>query len=237
MRRPWRRLRERRVSKNNAGRFAAVAGMGLVCAALLAATPGCARRSQPTEILTLRSEPVRVWRSEALRSYSIKRLAIIPFTHEPKVGPRGRELARMLFGALAQARNYSLVSPVDVDRLLQKMVGEFATGADRRQGVAIARQLAADAVLVGRLVRYQERQGGSWAVAQPASVAFDVELLTVPGNEKIWTASFIHTQRPLSDNLAEFQSFLQQGGKWLTARELMEIGVKQVVAKMPVPEG
>ena len=130
--------------------------MGLFCAALLVALPGCARRTRPTEVLTLRSEPVRVWRSEALRSYSIKRLAIIPFTHEPKVGTRGRELARMLFRALAQARNYALVSPLQVDRLLQEMVGEFATGADRKQGVAIARQLAADAALVGHLVRYQE---------------------------------------------------------------------------------
>ena len=158
MQRPWRKFRERRFFKNSAGWLAAVAAVVLACAALTASLPGCARRTQPTEALTMRSQPVRVWQSEVLRSYPIKRLAIIPFTHEPKVGPRGRELARMFFNALAQARNYSLASPVEVDRLVQQMVGEFATGADRQQGLAIARQLAADTALVGRLVRYQERR-------------------------------------------------------------------------------
>jgi hypothetical protein len=65
-------------------------------------------------------------------------------------------------------------------------------------------------------------------------VAFTLYLIDVANGRMPWTASFVETQRPLSENILDTRRFLQRGAKWLTADELARWGVKEIRKKSPL---
>ncbi len=71
--------------------------------------------------------------------------------------------------------------------------------------------------------RYQERQGGNFAVDKPASVGFHLHLYDQRGLAKIYV--FDETQQPLFDNILKIGTFLRRGMKWITVSELAEEGI------------
>lgn len=97
----------------------------------------------------------------------------------------------------------------------------------------LGRELAADAVLMGLVTRYQSREGTNYGVLQPASVAFELYLLDCKKGKILWSARFDKTQKSLSEDLSNISSFIQGEWRWLTAEELMELGVNQIVDKFP----
>lgn len=101
--------------------------------------------------------------------------------------------------------------------------------------VKAGKQAGADAVLIGHIFRFQERQGNRASVVSPASVAFDLHLIDVSSGNIIWTANFDQTQRPLSDNLLELGSFIKRGASWVTAEELAQGGLETVLRRFPQP--
>ncbi len=76
--------------------------------------------------------------------------------------------------------------------------------------------------------RYQERQGGNFAVQKPASIGFHLHLVDHTKIVKIF--EFDETQQPLSDNILKFGTFLRRGGKWVTVRRLAEEGIEKGIA-------
>ncbi len=73
--------------------------------------------------------------------------------------------------------------------------------------------------------RYQERQGGNFAVDKPASVGFHLHLFDQKGVVKIF--EFDETQQPLFDNILKIGTFLRRGMKWITASQLAEEGIEK----------
>ncbi|HEC99287.1 MAG TPA: hypothetical protein ENN18_02750 [Proteobacteria bacterium] len=90
-----------------------------------------------------------------------------------------------------------------------------------------------DAVLYGRIFRYEEREGRTYSVQRPASVAFDLHLVRTSDGVIIWKGRFDETQAPLMENILRFPSYLKRGGKWLTADELAGEGVDKVMEDFP----
>jgi hypothetical protein len=105
----------------------------------------------------------------------------------------------------------------------------------------LARQLAlevgADTVLVGWILRYEDRVGSAWGVQRPASVAFAAFLFNGREGRLLWRGQFDETQKPLSENVLEFFSFVRRGGRWLTAAQLASDGVSRVLLTFPRGEG
>ncbi|MEJ2025227.1 MAG: hypothetical protein P8Y00_09485 [Deltaproteobacteria bacterium] len=66
-----------------------------------------------------------------------------------------------------------------------------------------------------------------------ASVAFSLHLLRVADARIVWNGNFDKTQRSLSENLLDLKTFLGGGGRWMSARELGFLGLKQLLANMP----
>jgi hypothetical protein len=103
----------------------------------------------------------------------------------------------------------------------------------RDLAVILNRFLGTDAILVGTLARYEERGGGPYAVSRPASVAFGLYLLDGKKGDLVWRFRFDETQRSLSENLLALSSFWERKGRWLTAEELAETGVADMVNTFP----
>jgi hypothetical protein len=100
-------------------------------------------------------------------------------------------------------------------------------------GVPNTAQRPPDAVLTGVITRYDNRQGTSLAVDQPASVAYEAYLISARDGEILWRARFDETQKPLFDNLLLAGRFLKGGGVWQTNDTLARIGLERVVKTFP----
>ncbi len=84
----------------------------------------------------------------------------------------------------------------------------------------IGKSAGADAVFLGQIYRFKQRIGTNYGVDSPASVAFDLHLISVSGRRIIWSGHVDETQRPLSENLFEIGAFIKRGGKWVVAEDL-----------------
>jgi hypothetical protein len=73
--------------------------------------------------------------------------------------------------------------------------------------------------------RYQERQGGNFAVDKPASVGFHLHLYDQNNIARVFV--FDETQQPLFDNILKIGTFLRRGMKWITASQLAEEGIEK----------
>ena len=90
-----------------------------------------------------------------------------------------------------------------------------------------------DAVLVGRVYRFDERSGTGYAVKSPASVAFNFVLIDTKSGRLLWEGYFDESQRPLSENLFKIGLFFKRKMRWLTAEELAVDGLEDVLKSFP----
>ena len=95
-------------------------------------------------------------------------------------------------------------------------------------------ELKADAVLTGHVYCFRERVGYPLSVEKPASVAFGIYLVRTSDGYILWRGIFDRTQQSLFENLLQASSFFKGGGKWVTAEELAEIGIDELLKTFPV---
>lgn len=115
-------------------------------------------------------------------------------------------------------------------RVLAQAVGKMS---DIEMIQQIGRRTGADAVLVGRVYRFVQREGTRYAVKTPASVSFDFLLVGTQDGALIWDGYFLETQRSLSENLFNIGTFLKRKMRWLTAEELAVDGLTSVFQTFP----
>jgi len=99
-------------------------------------------------------------------------------------------------------------------------LGDMAVGLGKKLGV--------DYILAATLWRYDEREGTSKGVKQPASVAFAVFLVDVDDGKVSWQDTFNRTQAPLSENVLDLRLYMKEGFRWLTAGEFAEYGIEKM---------
>lgn len=100
----------------------------------------------------------------------------------------------------------------------------------------LGKELNIDFLLVGYLFRFEERIGSTIGVERPSSVGFDLHLIRLRDGIEVWRGKFDETQRPLSENLLKFGSFLRRRASWLTAEELAEVGMEEVLKSLEEKE-
>jgi hypothetical protein len=165
----------------------------------------------------------------------LRRIAVLPFRApyaarelagetEPRVA--AQLLARYFAEALA-ARGVEVVAPADVATAL--------AGADtsQRVGALLREKLGADAVLLGEVTRWEERQGEAYGAMEPAAVGFGVTLQGADGRT-LWSAEFDERQQPLGDNVLRAGQYPGGGSRWLTAEELARWGAQETVRALPL---
>lgn len=144
-------------------------------------------------------------------------------------------LTDQLFDMLLKDKRWYLIPPGQA-----KGVVESIMASDKRVGIQplemiqhVGKSFAADAVLIGYVYRWQERVGAGYGVEKPASVAFDLSLVSPSDGSILWRGNFDKTQKSLFENLFEMNTFIKSGGQWLTARELAGIGLERLLAQLP----
>jgi len=94
-------------------------------------------------------------------------------------------------------------------------------------------KLKADGVLIGFVYRFAQRVGGPYAADRPASAAFDLAMVRVSDGAVLWKNSFDETQQAFSENILSAGQYMDRGLRWFTVQEWGEIGLKQLLERLP----
>jgi hypothetical protein len=136
---------------------------------------------------------------------------------------------------LAYARFSERILPQDT---VMATYSAIPTDSEKDTPMTLARKvgqsIGANYMLFGTVWRYRDRSGSSASSKTAASVAFDLYLVDVRRGETVWMANFDETQRSLSDNIWDAETFFSRGAKWLSANELARFGVEEIMKQMPL---
>jgi len=158
------------------------------------------------------------------------------FSAEPVSEEIAEAISLQLFEKLTKNSPYQWVSPREAAAAFSRISLSDPGLTDKDIYVGIAKALSADAVLGGHVYRWRERHGTDYAASLPASVAFDLYLMTAADGMTLWMARYDKTQMSLSENVLDFQTFLKARGRWMSADELAEIGISEFVETFPKGE-
>lgn len=111
--------------------------------------------------------------------------------------------------------------------------GDVAKPTPEAAGANVAKQLKADAALIGQVLVYQERVGSRLGASPPASVGFEVKVVSADG-QVLWVGNYYERQHPMTE---DFMGFLQRWGAFVTAEELAQYGVEEVLKEFPFGAG
>lgn len=176
------------------------------------------------------------------RTYGVGQGVRSPLTGKMFVtGEVATEVADLLTAdteTLLHERGFEVVSPESVGSVMETL-GARSDGSAGERGLAMAaaRQVEAEAILVGYLYRVHGRQGGRFAVRQPASVAFGLYLIDARRGSTLWSGEFDETQRSLAENLFAVGDFIRRRGEWVSAGQLAADSLRQILADFPAPPG
>lgn len=143
-------------------------------------------------------------------------------------------LTENLFSRLQGRKDLNLIEPQQAlgarSAVLAKSIGELP---EKELILETARTAGADSIIVGRIFRYRERVGTAYSVDTPASVAFDILLIRVSDGQLLWVGRFNETQKSLFENLFWLSKFISRSARWLTADELANSGLAEVMESFP----
>ena len=190
--------------------------------------PGNIQSRHSTDLETRRIRRIAVLPPQASGASAPK----VPFStaSDQKSSERDapENLAKFVYSAMVALPNWQIVSESEV-REVSESAGAAGDTARLKQ---IGEMVYADAVIVGRLLRYRERVGDEWGAKSPASVAFVLDLIDVRRGDVIWSSRFDETQKALSDNIFALGDIGQRGIRWLSADQLAQEGVKKAVGQL-----
>lgn len=140
--------------------------------------------------------------------------------------------ADFFYTTLKSQLKQSEVGKVIDPRELNLQINEVAGGMN---GVIkfIGSQAQCNNVLVTNLDRFNQRQGGEYAVDSPASAAFELRLMQADSGNSLWSVSFSETQVSLLSNLFSFNKAQSRGFKWITVEQLVAKGVEEKLLECP----
>jgi len=160
------------------------------------------------------------------RRAPILRIAVAPFGAQPEAGVVARHLTEALVD-----RGVEVVGPEDVARALGSV--EPAAGVPALAAL-VRSQFDADALVLGEITRWVEREGAAAGSQRPASVGLRVELYGTPQGERLWEGEFDHTQQAMTENVLLTPRYPGGGTRWLTAEELAQFAASELAAALPL---
>jgi len=193
-------------------------------AALLA----CADETRFVEVRQASNQPI-----------AISRIAVAPFRGvERPGGPRLPDDASPLVGGYVasafESRGVEVVPPSDVASGIGLPVAPTDALDARAVAAAAHEKFGADAVVIGSVHRFVDRSGEAMGSTRPASVGFEVRIVSAPAGDLLWVGAFDQTQVALADNLLKAPQYPGGGTRWLTAEEFARWGAGLVVGQVPL---
>jgi hypothetical protein len=139
------------------------------------------------------------------------------------------QLSDKLYTLIKESRDYEMVNMNGYQTSWQNDTNPL----DIKIIKEIVKEISVDFVITGYVYRMHEREGGKYSAANPASAAFDIYIIDINKGTISWRGMYDKTQKPLSENLLDFKSFLIFKGKWADVYSLAEAGLKELVDDMP----
>ena len=171
----------------------------------------------------------------------IKTLALMPFTSksgiaetkpEDEIAINERFLTVSLYESLlVEAARIKITPLQESEAAYKKIQSEKKFSYYRDIAVSAGKELNVDAVMIGEISEYTERQGSDLGIESPASVAFSIQVLDTEDGKTLWETYFTETQRPLLDNLFEIDKFFKRRGKWITVNQLAKEGARKAASE------
>lgn len=141
-----------------------------------------------------------------------------------------QRITSMVYSKLSGRRGVRILPRYQVAQAFSDQTSREPSLNWRDQVKQLGTTLQADAVLIGLVRVYREREGTKIA-ATPAVVGFESHLIDSVTGKVLWTGSFYEEQKPLNQDL---MGFLEKKGVFVTAEELAQSGVDKMMEKFPV---
>jgi hypothetical protein len=177
------------------------------------------------------------------RGGRIDRVAVVPFypsarlsrvTGEAGVGAGDAAALVTRFVSEALIVRVPIIPENDVKLAFEAQGQVVPRQAPELSALLATSDFGADAVLLGEVHRYREREGSAVGSTRPASVEFVVTLYAAPSATKLWEARFAHTQTSLTSNLFDTARLPGRGSRFLTVAELAQFGAQLVADELPL---
>lgn len=216
--------------------------IAILCAVLIAFI-GCAS-----------STPVRTAAETANEPVILKKIAVVSF--EKLTSEDGSRVAQCpvsgtVFSTCALPQNaevivqdfflqrleksgqFVVIPPYQSDLVYQKVRGENMNASVAQQLQKAGKLLEADGIVIGYVSCFRERVGYAFSAERPASVTFGIYLIRVSDGDLVWGRIYDKTQQSFSENVLQASTFFRRGLRWVTAAELAEDGVDEIVKTFP----
>jgi hypothetical protein len=156
---------------------------------------------------------------------SVRQTVIVP----PSAG---ETVTQLLWSRLRIRQGMTVLVPSEAAKVLVSQA-TARPPSDESMAVVVARQLKADASLIGQVRVYQERVGGRFGASPPATVGFEAKLIAADG-QVLWIGNYYERQRPMIEDM---MGFLDRWGMFVTAEELAMYGVDHMLLEFPFGTG
>jgi hypothetical protein len=174
---------------------------------------------------------------------TLKRVAVLPFTHRDTMRPStevsatspeiaAELVARFITEAMA-LRGIDVIPASDLATALNAQGLKSMDINPRTAADLAAAKFGATAIMIGQVSRYRERQGEKFGSTGAASVAFNATIYATDPVQRVWSSKFDETQRALSEHILNARRYPGGGTRWLTAAELAQWGANSAVATLP----
>jgi len=140
------------------------------------------------------------------------------------------KITQLFWGRLQKISGVRVIPGAEA---FKTVAAEAAKLTPEAVGAAVAKRLKADAALIGQVLVYQERVGSRLGASPPASVGFEVKVVAADG-QVLWVGNYYERQRPMGEDIV---GFVQRWGAFVTAEELAEYGVEEVLKEFPFGTG
>ena len=145
-------------------------------------------------------------------------------------------LEEIFISKLRELKNVEIIAPERAAGVYRRISSSTLKGSMLEAVQQTGRELAADVVVAGFVYRCRERVGYSYSAKTPASVSFEIHLISVKDGSSLWRGIFDRTQKSLMEDLFLKSSFFKGGAKWVIAREFTRLGDDDDVETFPVFE-
>ena len=95
--------------------------------------------------------------------------------------------------------------------------------------LAVGGKADVDLLFVPQIIHWQERDGGEAGVARGAAVKVEFYLIDIAKSRLLKRYIFEEQQIGLTDNLLTVDKFFKRRGRWVSAAELTQEGVRQAI--------
>jgi hypothetical protein len=139
------------------------------------------------------------------------------------------KITQLFWVRLRNLKKITVLPPSTAAKLPASSAEDPSRTTPEATAASLAKELGADAALMGQVSVYQERVGSRMGANPPASVGFEVKVVAADG-QVLWVGNYYERQQPMTE---DFSGFIHHGWGFVTVDELAHYGVEELVKALP----